>query len=329
MIYPENFEQKTGFDKIRIRLKALCLSPLGIQKVDVMKFSANFSAIIHQLNCTGEMKTICLTEDNFPLSFFFDLTKVLGHLKIEGAFPEVEELFKMRRSLETIKAIYSFFKERGKEKYPFLWETSKNLKLYPFVNDRINAIIDNQGKIKDNASVQLSAIRHELVTKQSEITKRIHRIMKHAQTEGWADNDASLSIREGRLVVPVISAHKRRIKGFVHDESATGKTCYIEPAEVVELNNDLKELEFAERREIVKILIAFAGNIRPYIDDLLLAYFFLGEIDFLRSKALFAIEINAVMPPIQDNPVIDWISAKHPLLYLHLKTENKEIVPWI
>jgi DNA mismatch repair protein MutS2 len=327
MIYPENFEIKTGFDKLRQKLKSHCLSPLGTQKVDELKFSNNYNYILSQLNTAGEFKTICQTEEEFPVSYFFDLTPVLKMLKVEGTFPDVDELFNMRRSLETIRALYVFFKDKGPNKYPFLWELAKEIKMYPFVSDKINNIITNQGKIKDNASPQLAQIRRDISQKESEVSKRMHRIMKQAQSEGWAEEGAELAIREGRLVIPVNASHKRRIKGFIHDESATGKTSYVEPAEVVELNNDLKELEYAERREIVKILIAFADDIRPYIDDLILAYEFLGEVDFIRAKALLAIAINGVKPPFNNLPVLDWYNACHPVLYLHLKSENKQVVP--
>ena len=238
----------------------------------------------------------------------------------------MEELFNLQLSLETLKSLYSFFKQ-SEGKYPALWEIARNLRLYPFVNDKINAILTNNGKIKDSASQQLTEIRREIKTKESEVSRNMQRIMKKAQAEGWANEDASLAIREGRLVIPVNSLHKRRIRGFIHDESATGKTSFVEPAEVVELNNDLKELEYAERREIVKILTSFADEIRPYIDDLLLAYDFLGEIDFLRAKALFSIEINAVKPPLNNSQTLEWYNTIHPLLYLHFKDEHKQVVP--
>jgi len=327
MIYPENFEQKTGFDKIRNRLKTLCLSPLGIRRVDEMAFSDNYNFISKQLNLTGEIKTICQLEDDFPVSYFFDLTPVLKHLKVEGTFPEVEELFNLLRSLDTIGSLYTFFKIHGQAKYPSLWEITRDLHLYPFVNDKINTILTNQGKIKDSASAQLSSIRREIRTKESEVSKSMQRIMKQAQAEGWTSESDSLAIREGRLVVPVNSLHKRKIKGFIHDESATGKTSFIEPAEVVELNNDLKELEYSERREVVKILTSFADDIRPYIDDLLLAYDFLGEIDYLRAKALFGLEINAIQPPFRNTQTLEWYNAVHPLLFLHFKDEQKKVVP--
>jgi DNA mismatch repair protein MutS2 len=327
MIYPINFESKTGFDKIRQKLKSHCLSALGIDKAEEMAFSNNYDFLTAQLNLASEFKEICLTEDNFPVSYFFDLIPVLKKLKVDGTFPEMNELYDLRRSLETINAVYSFFKEKKENKYPCLCVFAKDLKLYPFVSGKINAIITNQGKIKNNASSQLAQIRHEIISKGDEVSRRMRHIMKQAQAEGWVDEGSEPAMRDGRLVIPVTTVHKRRIQGFIHDESATGKTTYIEPAEIVELNNDIRELEYAERREIVKILIKFADEVRPYIDDLLLAYDFLGEIDFLRAKALLAIEIDAVKPPLIDNPVLEWYNAIHPLLYLHLKNENKEVVP--
>jgi DNA mismatch repair protein MutS2 len=327
MIYPSNFEVKTGFDRIRNHLKELCLSPLGIAMVDEMRFSSNFQQVLQLLNLSGEFKKLMLDEEAFPDNYFFDLTKVLHHLRIEGTFPEVEEMFNLRRSLETIKAVYNFLNSKNEVKYPNLKLLIRNVKLYPFVTDRINAIVTNNGKIKDNASPELSSIRHEIHRKEQEVAKRMHQLMKLAQSEGWAEEGASLSVHDGRLVIPVNSTHKRRIKGFVHDESSTGKTSFIEPAEVVELNNELKELEYSERREIVKILTDFANDIRPYIDDLLIAYNFLGEVDFLRAKSLYSIEINAIQPPIFENPQISWYNAVHPLLMKHLKAEGKSVVP--
>jgi len=327
MIYPFNFENKISFDKIRAKLKTICLSPMGMQKVEEVAFSYEYNFIKRQLNLTNEFKIVSQTEDTFPYHYFFNLTPTLQYLRLEGTFPEVDELFNMRLSLETIKSIYNFFKEKGAKKYPALWEITKDLHLYPFVGERIHTIISSQGKIKDSASSLLLSIRKEINAKESEVSKLMHRIMKQAQNEGLTDDDASLAVREGRLVIPVNSLYKRRIKGLIHDESATGKTIYIEPEQVVELNNDLKELEYSERREIVKILTSFADEIRPYIDDLLIVYDFLGEIDFLHAKALFAIEINAVKPSLIDKPVIEWFNAVHPLLYLHLIAEGKHVVP--
>jgi DNA mismatch repair protein MutS2 len=327
MVYPDNFENKTGFDKIRQKLISHCLSPLGIHRAEEMTFSNSFSLIKKQLSLTNELKTICLTDENFPVSYYFDLTWVLSRLKIEGSFPDIEDLFNLHRSLETIKSIYLFFKARGQQKYPNLFELVKNLKLYPYVTDRINVIITNQGKIKDNASAKLADIRKEIAVKEKEVSKRMNSILKKAQNEGWAEENAMLSVREGRLVIPLNATNKRRVQGIVHDESSTGKTSFVEPAEVVELNNDLKDLEYAERREIVKILTDFSNDIRPYIDDLLNGYYILAEIDFLRAKALFAIEIQAVEPPISNMGIVDWHNAVHPLLYLHFKAEGKEVIP--
>lgn len=327
VIYPTNFEQKLGFDKIREMISGLCLSSLGEAHVSDMVFSTQFEVVQSNLDLTNEFREICLMENEFPLGYFIDVTPVLKRLRIEGTYPEPEQLFDIKRSLETIKSILLFFKQTEPEKYPNLKSLTAGVQVYPFVLDRINAIITSQGRIKDNASPTLNDIRKQLSTKQSEVSKRMHQILKKAQSEGWVESDTALSMREGRLVLPISAANKRRIKGIVHDESATGKTAYVEPAEVVELNNDLRELEYQERREIIRILTNFADDIRPYIDDMMASYDFLGTIDFIRAKALFAVKINAGRPALLNQPIINWNEALHPLLFLRLQREKKEVVP--
>ncbi len=326
MIYPENLEQKIGFDRIRQQLDSLCLSNMGKDKVVDMHFSTNYSFLQREIIQVSEFRQMLMMEDNFPVQFFFDLTSVLKKIRIEGTFPEPEEVFNMKRSLDTVKSIVSYLKDRA-EKYPTLLDLTKDVKFFPLISDYIDKILNNQGRIKDNASAELHNIRKQIHSKESEISKRIQQILKHARSEGWTDDDASPAIRDGRLVIPVLANHKRRIKGFILDESSTGKTSFIEPAEVVELNNDIKELEYAERYEIVKILSAFADFVRPYIDELLPAYYFLGEIDFIRARALYANDINAVCPPFFENSRMSWLGATHPLLYQHLRKEKREVVP--
>lgn len=326
MIYPQNFEQKTGFDRLRQKLRNYCLSGIGAQMVDEISFSTQFELVELQLKLAGEMKKVHENEESFQANNFFDLTHILNRLRIEGTFAEPEDLFNLKRSLDSIKVLFNFFKER-QEKYPEIWNLTRDTKIYPYVTERIDQILNNQGKIRDNASVQLHQLRKEIQSKEGEIGRIVQQVMRKAVAEGWTDADANVAIRDGRLVIPVNAAYKRRIKGYVHDESATGKTSYIEPAEAVELNNDLRELDAAERREIVKVLTLFANDIRPYIDDLLLSYQYMGNIDLLRAKALLAIELNAVSPPINNKPIAEWYNAIHPLLYLHLKTEHKQVVP--
>lgn len=266
-------------------------------------------------------------DDSFPVDNYIDTTPFLERIKLAGTWLDEHELFDLRKSLDSIKALLSFFRKGEEPKYPNLTNLTKNLSYYPFVTDRIDSILNKFGRIKDNASPELARIRSEISSKQASVSKRIQSILKSAQSEGFADADASPSVRDGRIVIPVSASNKRKIKGFVHDESATGKTVYIEPVEVVELNNELRELEYAERRELVRILVEFSDAIRPYIPDLLQAYDFLGTIDFIRAKALFAIEVNGAKPILIDKPHIFIRQAKHPLLYLTLKREGKEVIP--
>lgn len=328
MLYPENFEHKIGFDKIRDMLKGGCLSNLGRMRVDKIRFSNKYSFIETLVAQVDEFKQIMLMEDDFPLNHFIDLTPVLSKVKVIGTYFLPEELYDLKRSLETIKAILRFFKNKKEEnKYPYLQKLATNVQLYPFVFERIDAIINKQGEIKDNASPELSGIRSDIRSKENSVSRRLHSILKEAQKNGIVDKDISLSIRDGRATIPVDASNKRKIKGLILDESATGKTAYIEPAEIVELNNDIKELYYAERREIVKILTQFADDIRPYVDDLLLAYEYMGTIDFIRSKALLATKINGVKPIFNNKPMLIWKNAVHPLLYLSFREESRSVVP--
>jgi len=326
VIYPNNLEDKIGFSKIRISLKKLCLSSLGSELVDKMSFSLSWRTIEKTLRETEEFITICQEEDSFPTAHYFDVRDSLEKIRIDGAFLDPQELFKLKRSLESITAISRFFKDK-EEKYPQLIEKAGRLRLYPYILQRLENIVSKYGTIKDSASPQLGEIRRDILKKQSGISRRMNALMQQAQKEGWADPDTSISIRDGRMVIPVPAAHKRQIKGIVHDESSTGKTSYIEPTEIVETNNQIKELEYLERREIMKILIAFCTEIRPYIGDLIPAYNFLGFIDFVRAKALYSLNVDALVPEFDNKPSFDWVDARHPLLYLSNKEEGKIVVP--
>ncbi|MCB2195129.1 MAG: Smr/MutS family protein [Bacteroidetes bacterium] len=328
MLYPENFEHKIGFDKIRDMLKGGCLSNLGRMRVDKIRFSNKYSFIETLVAQVDEFKQIMLMEDDFPLSHFIDLTPALNKIKVIGTYFLPEELYDLKRSLETIKAILRFFKNKSEDhKYPYLQRLATNVKLYPFVFERIDAIINKQGEIKDNASPELNSIRSDIRSKENSVSRRLQSILKEAQKNGIVDKDISLSIRDGRATIPVDASNKRKIKGLILDESATGKTAYIEPSEIVELNNDIKELYYAERREIVKILTQFADDIRPYVDDLILAYEYMGTIDFIRSKALLANKINGVKPIFNNKPMLIWKRAVHPLLYLSFREESRSVIP--
>ncbi|MDY6802138.1 MAG: Smr/MutS family protein [Bacteroidota bacterium] len=328
MLYPENFENKIGFDRIREMLKGGCLCNLGRNRVDKIRFSKNYTFIQTLVSQVDEFKQIMAMEEDFPLNHFFDVTDAIKKIRVEGTYLLPEELFGLKRSLETIRAILNFFKTRkDDEKYPYLQRLTENVKLYPFIFERIDGIITKDGKIKDNASPDLGAIRKEISHKERTVSKRLHAILKEAQKSGIVEPDISLSIRDGRATIPVDASHKRKIKGLILDESATGKTAYIEPTEIVELNNDIRELYYAEKREIIKILTSFTNDVRPYSNDLLLAYEFMGTIDFIRSKALLANKLNGIKPVFVNRPYLQWKQAIHPLLFLSFQDENRKVVP--
>jgi DNA mismatch repair protein MutS2 len=328
MIYPENFENKIGFDRIRDLLVEKCLSPMGIGKVEAIGFIDDFDTLFHKLSATYEFQQILQFEDFFPSEHYYEISECLNKIRIEGTFPEVQEVFDLKRTLETVKTILNFFRDKDAVKYPVLRTMCGSVKSYPYVLDSIDRIIDKRGVIKDNASSRLKEIRQELIGKNIQVTKRLNSILKQAQSDGIVDSDTSASIRNGRGVIPVNAYDKRKIKGLIHDQSASGKTVFIEPEEIVELNNDIVELEYEEKREIVRILTALADNIRPYIDDMLESNQFLGEIDFIRSKALLGNRLQSIKPALSGKPVLMWNKAIHPLLYLSFeKTPGRNVVP--
>ncbi|MBK7627488.1 MAG: Smr/MutS family protein [Bacteroidales bacterium] len=328
MIYPENFENKIGFDRIRELLVEKCLSPMGFEKVEDIGFISDFDTLGHKLSATFEFQQILQFEDFFPNEHYYQISDCLNKIRIEGTFPEVQEVFDLKRSLETVKTILNFFRSKDATKYPVLREMCSSVKTYPYVLDTIDRIIDKRGIIKDNASARLKEIRSELVGKSIQVSKRLNQILKQAQADGIVDSDTSVSIRNGRGVIPVSAYDKRKIKGLIHDQSASGKTVFVEPEEIVEMNNDIVELEYEEKREIVRILTALADNIRPYIDDLLEANLFLGEIDFIRAKALLGNRLQSIKPVISEKPFISWRRAMHPLLTLSFeKLPGRKVVP--
>jgi DNA mismatch repair protein MutS2 len=328
MIYPSNFESKIGFDRIRSLLKERCLSPMGLDKVDTIRFEDNIKALSEKLTATFEFQQILIFEESFPSDNYYNISDCLDKIRVEGTFPEVRELYDLKRSLETIKSILNFFRNKDDIKYPVLRTMCSSVKTYPYVLDSIDRIIDRHGNVKDNASTRLKEIRSDITSKSIQASKRLNAILKQAQNDGIVDTDTAVSIRNGRGVIPVSTYDKRRIKGLIHDQSASGKTVFIEPEEIVEINNDIVELEYEEKREIVKILTLFADNIRPYIDDLLSSNIFLGEIDFLRAKALLGNHFKAIMPALSDKPFIRWQQAIHPLLSLAFeKLPGRKVVP--
>ncbi|MDR0750653.1 MAG: Smr/MutS family protein [Tannerellaceae bacterium] len=329
MIYPSNFEQKTGFDKVRQFISEKCLSPLGEERVAEMAFSADFVAVSVQLDQTAEFVRILHGGDEFPAAWFFDMRYPLKRIRPEGTFLEEKELFDLKRSLQTIHDIVRFFHVAQGEATacPALAALAAGVKVFPQLVGGIDAIIDKYGRVKDNASPALLHIRREIASTVSGISRSLQSILRSAQAEGLVDKDAAPAMRDGRLMIPVAPAYKRRIRGIVHDESASGKTVFIEPEAVVEANNRIRELEGEERREVMKILTGFTSVVRPLAPDILQSYGFLGEIDFIRAKALFAEDIHAIRPDMEDRPLADWIRAVHPLLYLSHRKQGREVVP--
>lgn len=337
MIYPQNFEQKIGFDQIRQLTKNKCLSPLGIEKTDDMDFSDSYDEINRRLDQVMEFMRIIQEEDDFPSQYFFDVRPSLKRIRIEGMYLNEQELFDLRRSLETIRDIVCFLQRTDDEEepdeddsnspYPALHELAKDIMVFPQLITRINNILDKFGKVKDNASAELLRIRRELSATTGSISRSLNNILRMAQSEGYVDKDVAPTMRDGRLVIPVAPSMKRKIKGIVHDESATGKTVFIEPTEVVEANNRIRELEGEERREIIRILTEFSTTIRPQAPAILQSYEFLAEIDFIRAKALLSLDFKAGKPSFENKQIIDWSGAVHPLLQMSLAKHNKKVVP--
>lgn len=326
-VYPGNFEAKIGFDRIREMLRNHCISPLGEEWVERMRFSADYGRLSEQLGETGEFVRILAEFPQFPVTHYYDVRRALHHIRPEGRFMEVEEVFNLKRSLETLRAVVHFFGREKEPMLPLLFRKARQVTLYPVIYERADGILDRHGKIRDKASPELARIRQELAALLAGISRKLQSILKQAQKEGWAEEGSSVSIRDGRAVIPVPSAHKRKIRGIVYDESATGKTAYIEPAEIVEMNNSIRELENEERREIIRILVRFCDDLRPYIDELMASNEFLGEMDFIRAKALLARVFGAIKPDFSDGPALDWKEAVHPLLMISLQRENRTIVP--
>ena len=324
LIYPTTYEQKIGFDQIRSRLTALCLCSLGEGLVRNMAFAVNFDDIRRHVKQTMEFVHI-LQEEDFPDQNFFDVRPSLKRIRIQNACLDVEELFDLQRSLATIDNVVKFLQRCQDEEntipsHPYLYALTADVKTYPMLVRRIDQILDKYGHVKDTASPTLLQIRRELAATAGSVSRALQNILKSAKGDGLIDKDVSPTLRDGRLVIPVAPAMKRKIRGIVHDESDTGRTVFIEPAEVVEANNKIRELENEERKEINRILMEFTQTVRPEVEEMLASYEFLAQIDFIRAKARFAILTNSTEPRMENRQVLDWAIAVHPLLDLKFKT---------
>ncbi|MDL2282621.1 endonuclease MutS2, partial [Parabacteroides sp. OttesenSCG-928-G06] len=328
---PQNFEQKIGFDTIRRLLIDKCLSPLGEERVHDMGFSSGYETVNLRLQQTDEFLRILRGDVEFPANYFLDVRYSLQRIRPEGTWLDEKELFDLKRSLQTIHEMVRFFRRPEEDDavllYPALTELAGEVNVFPQLIGQIDHILDKFGRIKDNASAELARIRKEIASTMNGISRSLQSILRAAQSEGLVDKDVTPTMRDGRLMIPVAPAYKRKIRGIVHDESASGKTVFIEPEVVVEANNRIRELEGEERREVIQILTAFTDNVRPYIQDILHSYSFMGDIDFIRAKALFADQINGIKPQMEDKQEVEWYHAVHPLLYLSHKKQGKEVIP--
>ena len=312
-------EDKLGFTKIRELLVAECTNPLAVRMVGEMAFSSNYDRVVRELQQTEEFRQILVLENTFPSQDFFDLTDELVRLRVENTVIEQEALFDLKCSLHTINECLRFLLRDDPVRYPLLHGLAKRVELDPAITKAIAKIIDDKGEIYDSASPQLQEIRRQMTRKRNEVDVQINRSLAHAKREGWAPEGAEVTIRNGRMVIPMLDTHRRKIKGLIHDESATRQTAYLEPTEVVELNNDLRELEFAEQHEIHNILLRFTDLLRPRLDELVNAYWFLARVDFIRAKARLALTLRCGRPIVDSITKINWLDARHPLLYLNRK----------
>ena len=333
MIYPKNYESKIGFDEIRHLLKEHCLSSLGKEKVDELTFSDDAVTVNEWMKQIREFRRLMQATEQMPMNYFFDVRESVARIRLENTHLEEDELWDLRRSLETIGVIVNFLnKNNGDEEfpeynYPALRQLAKDVQTFPAIIRRIDSILDKFGKIKDSATMTLAGIRHEMEQTAGSISRTLYTILHAAQRDGLVAQDTAPTLRDGRLMIPVAPGLKRKIRGIVHDESATGKTVFIEPAEVVEANNKVRELEAAERREIIRILTVFSDELRPHVQEVLDSYQFLATIDLIHAKAEMAEQMQAFEPEVKAEPQIDWIRAIHPLLQRSLAKQEKHVVP--
>ena len=328
MLYPKNFENKISFDQIRGLLKERCVSQQGSELIDAMAFSSDFDVIVLSLTQIEEMMTL-LTEtgEGLPLGSLADLRPAFARTQADGTFLDVKDVVDLRLNVSTLRAVTSYLRARDEERFPALIKMTETVELFPDIEREIERIINKYGEVKDTASPQLAEIRRSILSAQSSISKTLNAILKQAQASGIVEKDASPTIRDGRLVIPVSAMNKRKIQGIIHDESATGKTAFVEPTAVVEVNNRLRELENEERREIIRILVEFTNLVRPYYEAIAQSVYFLAEVDALRAKAQFSISIRAIKPYLVSDCEVDWHEARHPLLEMSLVRQGRKIEP--
>lgn len=328
MLYPKNFENKISFDQIRQLIKERCVSQQGSELIDAMAFSSDFDVIVLSLTQIEEMMTLLSeTGEGLPLGSLADLRPAFARTQADGTFLDVKDVVDLRLNVSTLRAVTTYLRARDAERFPALIKMTESVELFPDIEREIERIINKYGEVKDTASPQLAEIRRSILSAQSSISKTLNAILRQAQASGIVDKEAAPTIREGRLVIPVSAMNKRKIQGIIHDESATGKTAFVEPTAVVEVNNRLRELENEERREIIRILVEFTNLVRPYYEAIAQSVYFLAEIDALRAKSQFSISIRAIKPYLVSECEVDWYEARHPLLEMSLTRQGRKIEP--
>ena len=326
MIYPANFEQKIGFDRLREQVAALCTMRAARGKLAEETFSTSAREIGRRLELADQMRLLLDMEHDFPGGEYPDVDHVVAKLRVEGTFLDVGEVVTLHRALSLVGSVVAFILAREGQ-YPALYARSRGVEAFPGIVQRIDAIVDRFGNIRDNASPALLEIRRAIREREGQAAKRLQAVLAAAKGAGIVDADAQISIREGKAVIPVAAANKRKLQGFIHDESATGRTFYVEPVEVVEINNELRELEYAERREIVRILSEFTDSVRPDAGLIAASGDYLAEIDMLRAKGRWASQNGCVKPIISDDDRLVLKNARHPLLQQTLRAQGREVVP--
>ena len=320
-------EQKIGFDKVREKIAAKCATQYALRKVEAEQISRDPGEIMFRLRLTDEMRLICLFEDSFPAGGYLDTKAFLLPLQAENTTIDLPSLRALRTSLDTLRRILSFFRDCKDDLYPTLRQISASVTYEPEIGRRIETILDRAGEVRDTASQALGEIRRTLRSKEGQVSRRINAILGAAKGEGLVDTDAEVVVRDGRVLIPVPAGAKKKLPGIVYDESASGKTAFVEPLEIIELGNQIRELQFDEQREIARILFEFTEFLRPYLGGLIAASEYIGEIDFIRSKALVALDMIAGMPILSEGGELNLRRARHPLLEASLRREKKEIVP--
>ena len=320
-------EQKLGFDRIRKAVADKCVTEYAVNRAMEETFVADGKVIRDRLLLTDEMRLILMFEENFPTSGYIDCLGFLKLLETPSSYINLLSLRKLRTMLETVRKVTGFFSSIRDGIYPCLKKMAEPVMCFPEVQRQIDLILDKFGEVRDTASPELASIRKTLRDTEGTISRRVNAILKKIQEDGIADKDASVSVRDGKLLIPVPAVNKKKVQGFIYDESSSGKTAFIEPAEIVELDNRIKELRFAENREILRILTVFTDFLRPYVPDLLDSAEFLGEMDFIMAKAGLALDMISGMPVLSSTGEMSVRKARHPLLEKALKREKKEIVP--